>query len=84
MADRYDLNRSPQPFQVGELVYYRNHPISKAGRQIAAKLMPRYRGPFRIDKFLTPVTVRLVDITTGRVVTKAHVSLLKQGRGGQG
>jgi hypothetical protein len=44
--------------------------------------MPRYRGPYRIDLVLTPVTVRLVDTVTGRWVTKAHVSFLKPGTAG--
>jgi len=47
------------------LVYYRNHPVSHAGRKITAKLQPRWKGPFKVDKFLTPVTVRFVDPTNG-------------------
>jgi hypothetical protein len=77
---RYNKNRVPQPFKIGDLVYYKNHPISHAGRQIAAKLMPHYKGPFKVDRFLTPVTVSLGDPVTGRLITKAHVSLLKAGR----
>ena len=77
MEGRYNKSRVPSPFKVGDLVYYKNHPLSNAGRKIAAKLMPRYRGPFKIAKFLTPVTVKLVDPTTGRFITRAHVSLLK-------
>jgi hypothetical protein len=77
VAQRYNRNLVPQPFQVGDMVYYKNHPISHAGRHMAAKLMPRYRGPFRVDAFLTPVTVRLVHPGSGRFVTRAHVSLLK-------
>jgi hypothetical protein len=64
----------PQPFEVRDLVL--NHPISHAGRRIAAKLMPRYKGPFRADGFLTPVTVRLVGSVSGCFVSRA-VSLLK-------
>jgi hypothetical protein len=79
IANRYNRNRVPQSFKEGDLVYYRNHPISHAGRQITAKLMHRYKCPFKVDKFLTPVTARLVDPTTGNFVTRAHVSLLKPG-----
>jgi len=39
--------------------------------------MPRYKGPFRIDAFLTPVTTKLVDPVSGRFITRAHISLLK-------
>ena len=79
MALRYNRNRVPQPFKVGDLVYYRNHPISHAGRQITAKLLHRWKGPFRIACFLTPVTAKLVNPATGKFVTRAHVSLLKAG-----
>jgi hypothetical protein len=77
MAQRYNRNRVPQPFRIGDLVYYKNHPISDATRRITAKLLPRYKGPFRVEAFLAPVTVQLVDLGTGRFVTRAHVSLLK-------
>jgi hypothetical protein len=60
-------------------MYYKNHPISTAGRREAAKLMPRFKGPFKIAKFLTPVTAELVDPESSHFVTKAHVSLLKLG-----
>ena len=77
MERRYNLRRRPNPFKVGDLVYYKNHPISHAGKRVAAKLMPRYKGPFRIDAFLTPVTTKLVDPVSGRFITRAHISLLK-------
>jgi hypothetical protein len=53
--------------------------MSHAGRQITAKLLQRWKGPFKIQRFLTPVTARLVDLSTGKLVTRAHVSLLKSG-----
>jgi hypothetical protein len=77
IANRYNHNHVPHPFKEGDLVYYRNHPVSHTGRQITAKLMHHYKSPFKVDKFLTPVTARLVDPTTGNFVTGAHVSLLK-------
>jgi transposase InsO family protein len=44
----YNHNRVPQPFKVCDIVYYKYHTISHAGRQIAAKLMPRYTGQFKL------------------------------------
>jgi hypothetical protein len=73
MADRYNRNRVPQPFKVGDLVYYRNHPLSHAGRQMTAKLLYRWKGPLQVASFLTTVTARLVDPTTGNFVTRAHI-----------
>jgi len=79
MAKSYNRNTAPAPFKVGNLVYYRNHPVSHGGRNITAKLFHRLKGPFKIDKFLTPVTVRIVDPATSKLGTRAHVSLLKPG-----
>jgi transposase InsO family protein len=39
MALRYNHNHVLKPFKVGDLVYYRNHPISHTGCQITAKLL---------------------------------------------
>lgn len=74
---QYNRGRVPQPFRVGDLVFYKNHPVSHAGQGISAKLLPRYKGPFKIEAFLTPVTARLVDPTSGEFVTRSHVTLLK-------
>jgi transposase InsO family protein len=79
MERRYNLRRRPNPFKSGDLVYYKNHPISHAGKREAAKLMPRYKGPFRIESFLTPVTAKLVDPVDGRFITRTHISMLKPG-----
>lgn len=77
VADRHNRDRIPQPFKVGDSVYLMNHPVSHFCRKIAAKLSPRWRGPFRIQSFFTPVTVRLVLLRSNRFVSKAHVSQLK-------
>jgi hypothetical protein len=79
MTNRYNKDRIPKPFQVGNVVYCKNHPISDAGKRISATLLPRWKGPFKVDAFLTPFTVRLVDLATGKYVTRAHVSHLKPG-----
>ena len=39
LAKRYNRNRTAVPFKVGDLVYYRNHPVSHAGSKIMAKLL---------------------------------------------
>ena len=75
LAKRYNRNRKPVPFKVGDLVYYRNHLVNNAGRKITAKLQHRWKGPFKVDKFLIPVTVRLVDPTNGQFVTRARVAV---------
>jgi hypothetical protein len=79
---RYNQNRRPSDFRAGNLVFYKNHPISSAGKHVTAKLMPRFKGPYKIQSYLTPVTVRLADPVTGRWVTRAHVSYLKPSSAG--
>jgi hypothetical protein len=73
----YNRHRRPPPFQVGDRVWLRNFPVSKAGRHIAAKLSPRYKGPYTVVEITTPVSVRLMD-TAGGAVVRAHVSQLKR------
>jgi hypothetical protein len=79
VAQRYNQNRRPSTFIAGDIVYYKNHPISSAGKHVSTKLMPRFKGPYKIQSYLTPVTVRLADPMTGRWITRAHVSFLKPG-----
>jgi hypothetical protein len=50
---RYNATRKPVPFHTGDIVWFRNFPISKAERKLSAKLSPRYKGPFRIAEFTT-------------------------------
>lgn len=73
---RYKASRTSVPFAVGDKVWLRNHPKSRADAQVSAKLAPRYKGPYVIVEFLTPVTVRLRDPQSG-LLTKAHVGQLK-------
>jgi hypothetical protein len=43
-SNKYNRNRKPPPFQVGDHVWLRHFPISKADRLLTAKLSPRYKG----------------------------------------
>jgi hypothetical protein len=74
---KYNRDRNPCPFGVGDLVLLRTHPVSRAGAQITAKLSPRWRGPFKIQNFLTPVTVELVHPESGHYVSRAYLSQVK-------
>lgn len=55
----YDLRRRDDQFQVNQLVWRRNHVLSDASKYFTAKLAPRYVGPFRISKRLSPWTYEL-------------------------
>lgn len=82
-ARRYNAGRQPNTYQIGDLVYLRNfQAASKATEHKAKKLLPRFRGPLKIIEFLTPVTVRLKDVRTGKE-TRGHLSQVKPGPPGQ-
>lgn len=57
----YDLRRRDQQFLINDQVWRRNYIQSDASKYFAAKLAPRYLGPFRIAKRLSPWTYQLVD-----------------------
>lgn len=71
----YNKGRSPVKCKVGDSVMYKNYTLSKASNKYAAKLAHRFRGPFTIEKFVTPVTV-LIKGQDGKIV-RAHMSQLK-------
>jgi hypothetical protein len=77
VAHHYNKGRTPQSFKVGDMVFLKKNPLSDASRKIAGKLCPRWRGPFKVQSFLTPVTAKLVNSTTGEYVTRAHLSQMK-------
>lgn len=72
----YNLRRRPWKPVVGETVLVKQHPQSKAIDQFAAKLAPKYDGPFDIIDFVSPVIVRLQG-PDKRSTKLAHLSELK-------
>jgi hypothetical protein len=72
----YDRGRRPNNFAIGQLVMVRNYPQNLAADLFSAKLALRYRGPFKIVQFLTPVTVRLTSIIDD-CQCRPHLSQLK-------
>jgi hypothetical protein len=59
-------------FQVGDLVLKRQHVLSSAAQNIAAKIAPKFHGPFRVNKILSSVVYELLDLHdnfAGKVVT---------------
>lgn len=73
----YDRNRKDSPYKVNDLVMYRNHPQSSKIAKSTAKLCYKWDGPYKIDEYLTPVTVTLHDPKTGKYVRRSHVSQIK-------
>jgi hypothetical protein len=77
VARRYNVQRREAPFQVGDLVLVRKYPISSRLMKRSAELENRWSNPMVIAKFLTQVTVQLVNPDTGVILRKAHISQLK-------
>ena len=73
---RYDKGRRPHSFKVGDRVMLTNHPVSRAVDRFAAKLAPRFLGPFVISEIYGNVNVRLTHETLG-YQKRAHVSQIK-------
>ncbi|XP_043862227.1 uncharacterized protein LOC122756640 [Drosophila santomea] len=82
-ARHYNLRRRPWKPKVGETVWAKEHHLSKAAEGFAAKLAPRFDGPFKIKKFTSPV-ICIVEHATTRKTKTAHISDLKPGSAGAG
>lgn len=71
----YNAHRATVPFKQGDKVFLKDHPVSNRTNKFSPKSAYRFKGPFELVKFYTPVTVELRD-PEGQL-TRAHVSQLK-------
>ncbi|XP_073841367.1 uncharacterized protein [Musca autumnalis] len=67
----YNLRRRPWKPRVGDRVLVKQHPLSKAVDNFAAKLAPKYGGPYVIVDFPSTVIVR------AKILQTLHLSELK-------
>lgn len=74
---RYNLRRKEHRFAVDDLVLVKAHHQSSKPKKFTAKLAYRWDGPFKVSKFVSPVSVLLVDPKNFRPIGKSHVSQLK-------
>lgn len=58
---RYDPKRRPVQYRVGDQVWRRNYALPDASKLFAAKLAPKYEGPFIVKQQLSPLTFELKD-----------------------
>lgn len=58
-ARYYNAHRRDAQFQVGDLVWVRAHPVSKALEHFSSKLAPRWSGPARVKTKLGPVNYKV-------------------------
>lgn len=72
----YNLRRRNWCPRVGEFVWKRDYPLSDKKTNFNAKLVPRYTGPLKIKKIVSPVIVDLRD-ARGRWHRHIHMEDLK-------
>lgn len=72
----YNLRRRPWKPKIGDLVLIHLHPLSKAVDNFAAKLAPKFDGPYEVVEFTSPVIVRVRGRKKDDMRT-AHLSEIK-------
>ena len=73
-----DRDSKEVKYQVRDLVMYKTHPMSSAvDKTTTSKLSYRWCGPYKIYRYLTPVTVALYEPTTNKYVRRSHVCQIK-------
>ena len=77
VANRYNANRTPHAYKVGDLVMYRKNLVSSKAQNVSSKLLMRWSDPLVIAKFVATNTLLLANPDTGVIVRRAHVSQLK-------
>ena len=75
-SKHYNKNRRDVSFVIGDLVVRRNHVLSAAAQNFAAKLAPKFTGPCIVRKILSPVVYELEDVE-GHRMSRVHISDVK-------
>jgi len=75
-ARHYNLRRREWRPKLGDKVWLRQHPLSKAAEGFAAKLAPKYDGPYTVTRFISPYLV-LLQRPGKRRSRSANISQLK-------
>lgn len=76
-ARYYNARRRDVHFEVGDLVWVRAHPLSKAESKFSAKLAPRWLGPVKVEKRLGPITYRICGVLSDGKSDTVNVANLK-------
>lgn len=73
----YDKGRRDGTFSDKDRVWIRTHPYSKADRSFSAKLAPRWKGPYRVIRRISPLNFEVVLEDTGEHLRVVDVAQLK-------
>jgi len=76
-ARHYNLRRRQWSPAVGDIVWAKEHHLSKAAEGFAAKLAPRYDGPYQVVDLVSPVICKIRHTQSKKEKT-VHVGELKQ------
>ena len=77
VASRYNANRTPHKYKVGDFVMHRKNLVSSKAQNVFSKLLMRCSNPLVIAKFVATNTVLLANPDTGVIIRRAHVSQIK-------
>ena len=72
----YNLRRREVRLFEGDLVLARNRVLSSKEKHFAAKLSPKFTGPYRVSIVLSPVIYEISDFTH-KYIGKSHLQDLK-------
>jgi len=78
-AAQYNLRRREWRPHIGDQVWVKNHELSDKTQHKAAKLLPKFKGPFTVTRILSPVIVDVRD-KKGKYARNIHISQLKECR----
>jgi len=77
VARRYDADRRPHTYRVGDKVVYRLHVLSSKAQNLSAKLALKWSKPVIVAEIVRPNAVLLANTDTGVIIRRAHVTQLK-------
>lgn len=75
-ARYYNLRRREWAPKIGDAVLFKNHVLSNAADKFAAKLAPKYIGPFYVNKFLSPVIIETTS-EDKKIMKRVHITEVK-------
>lgn len=72
----YNLRRRNWAPQIGDKIYIKNHVLSSAENKFNAKLAPKFKGPYRVEGFLSPTIIEIRNLETNKKST-SHIQDIK-------
>ena len=74
-----NARRTGFQYEIGDKVWLRTHYKSSQGGYFAAKLSPKFDGPFQVMARINPVVYKLKDLRTGKIQkTFQHIDHLRK------